>query len=111
VFSEETREKLRQAKLGKSRPDSVKQKISAKMKGTSNFEGKRHKEQSKRLTALSMRDNENVKGKKWIYDPRLDREKRIDNVIKAPIGFRKGRDPDKVTDFSLYPKFSQLQSR
>ena len=96
VFSEETREKLRKAKLGKARPDSVKQKISQKMSGHSNFEGKRHNEYSKRLTALSMRDNKNVKGKKWIYDPRADKEKRVDKIIEAPIGFRKGRDPDSI---------------
>lgn len=96
VFSEETRRKLREAKLGKARPDSVREKISQKMKGKSNFEGKRHHQESKRLTAMSMRDNKNVKGKKWIYDPRADKEKRVDKVIEAPIGFRKGRDPDSI---------------
>ena len=96
VFSEETREKLRKAKLGKARPNWVREKISKKMKGQSNFEGKRHNDYSKRLTALSMRDNKNVKGKKWIYDPIADVEKRVDKIIEAPLGFRKGRDPDSV---------------
>ena len=41
VFSEEYKQKLRQSKLGKKRPDWVKEKISAKMRGKSNFQGKK----------------------------------------------------------------------
>lgn len=110
-FSVETREKLRQRKLGKPRPDWVRQKISSKMKGKSNFEGKRHREDSKEKTSTSMMDNENVKGKTWIYNPSKDIEKRVDNKFILPEGFRIGRDPENTTDFSLYPKFSQSQSR
>jgi hypothetical protein len=101
VFTEESRERIRQSKLGKPRPDWVREKISSKMKGKSNFEGKRHREGSKRLTSDSMMGNENVKDKKWIYNPTLDVEKRVNNVLEAPEGFRTGRDPELVNGYLL----------
>lgn len=101
VFTKESREKIRQSKLGKARPDWVREKISRKMKGKSNFEGKRHREGSKRLTSESMRGNLNGKDKSWIYNPTTDVEKRVDNIIEAPEGFRVGRDPESVE--SLVP--------
>lgn len=101
VFSEEYREKLRQSKLGKKRPDWVKEKISQKMKGKSNFKGKKHQRKSRLQVSLAMMENENVKGKNWIYNPSLDKEKRVKEKFILPEGYRKGRDPENVTDFSL----------
>lgn len=104
VFSAKTRAKLRQRKLGKPRADWVKQKISSKMKGKSNFEGKRHNEDSKRKTARALQNNTNVKGKVWVYNPYSDTESRVDNILEAPSGFRKGRDPEKV--LGLNPSYT-----
>ena len=100
VFSEEYKEKLRQSKLGKKRPDWVKEKISAKMKGKSNFEGKNHQRKSRLQVSLAMMENNNVSGKNWIYNPKTDKENRVDKKFVLPDGYRKGRDPDNVTNFS-----------
>ena len=100
VFSEETRKKLAQAKLGKARPDWVRDKISSKMKGKSNFEGKKHRRDSRIKTALSMMDNNCIDGHKFIYNPTTNQEKRVKDIIKLPPGFRLGRNPDAVENFN-----------
>ena len=99
VFSEETREKLRERKIGKPRPDWVRQKISSKMKGKSNFEGKMHREGSKRLTSDSMKGKKNSEGKIWIYNPYIDKEMKVDDKFNLPEGYRLGRDPSVLNNF------------
>jgi len=95
-FTEEVREKLRQKKLGKPRPDWVREKISRKMKGTSNFQGKRHKGTSKMKTALALMDNKNIDGHVFIYNPTTDEERRVKDIINLPEGFRVGRNPQAI---------------
>ncbi len=99
-FSEETKNKLAQAKLGKARPDWVRDKISLKMKGKSNFEGKKHRRDSRIKTALSMMDNNCIDGHKFIYNPTTNQEKRVKDTINLPPGFRLGRNPDSVENFN-----------
>ena len=95
VFSEETRNKLAQAKLGKARPDWVRDKISSKMKGKSNFEGKKHRRESRIKTALSRMGQVNVSpDRKFIYNPTTNQERRVKDIINLPEGFRLGRDPE-----------------
>lgn len=100
-FTPEVREKLRQSKLGKKRDEETKKKISLKMKGTSNFQGKTHSDVSKRKTAMSMRGNKNINGKKWVYNPRTDKENRIENRNRIASGYRLGRDPENVGFFNF----------
>lgn len=96
IFSEETRKKLAQAKLGTTKPDWVKSKISSKMKGKSNFEGKSHRRESRIKTSLSMMNNNNIDGHRFIYNPTTNKEKRVKDIINLPPGFRLGRNPDNV---------------
>jgi len=99
VFSEETREKLRQKKLGRPRADWVREKISSKMKGKSNFEGKEHNVVSRKKTSLSMQGKQNTKGKFYIYNPYTDHETMIDKGSPIPEGYRLGRDPENIGGF------------
>lgn len=98
-FTEEVREKQRQKKLGKPRPDWVKEKISAKMKGVSNFRGQKHRRESRIKTALSMMGKQNNKGMKVIYNPTTDKEHRVRDIINLPEGFRVGRNPEALELF------------
>lgn len=93
VFSEETRKRMALAKLNKPRADWVKEKISSKMKGKSNFEGKQHRRESRIKTSLSMMNNTNSKDVKYIYNPILDKELRVKDIVNLPEGYRLGRNP------------------
>ena len=90
--SPETIEKIRQARLGKPRPDWVRQKISNAKKGVSQFQGKRHTEESKRLIAIKKFGNQHVKDTIWAHDPRGDEEQRVRDLKDMKEGFSKGRD-------------------
>ena len=94
TLSTETKKKMAKAKKGKKWDQATKDKISATMKGKSNFEGKKHTEASKRKTSASMKGKQQVKGKTWIYNPITDQEKRIDDRYKVLPGFRLGRSYD-----------------
>ena len=96
TLSTETKKKMSKAKKGKKWDQATKDKISATMKGKSNFEGKRHSEESKRKTSLAVRNNQKVKGTFWIYNPTLNIERRIRSVNEIPEGFRLGRNYDSI---------------
>lgn len=94
TLSTETKKKMAKAKKGKKWDQATKDKISATMKGKSNFQGKKHSEASKRKTSMSMLGKQQTKGKTWIYNPITDQEKRIDDRHKMIPGFRLGRSYD-----------------
>jgi len=95
VFSEETRKRMALAKLNKPRADWVREKISSKMKGKSNFEGKEHRRESRIKTSLSRMNQVNVNHEyKYIYNPTLDKELRVKDTINLPDGYRLGRKPE-----------------
>ena len=93
--SEEVRKKLSLSKLNKPRSEEVKRRISETMKGKSNFEGKKHRPESKSIIAAKMLGNQHVKDKNWIYNPHKDVELRIDD-LNVPNGFIRGRDYDST---------------
>lgn len=90
-FSEEYRRKLSEAKKGRKLDSAVKAKISSTMKGKSNFQGKKHSYESKRLIGAAQIGNSNVKDSNWVFDPRGTKELRIKDS-NVPSGFSKGRD-------------------
>lgn len=97
IVTEETKKKMSLAKMNKPRADWVREKISLKMKGKSNFEGKKHRRESRIKTSLSMMNNKNItEDHKFIYNPTLEKELRVKDIINIPAGFRKGRDPDST---------------
>lgn len=96
VNSPEARLKMSLAKRGIKRPDKVKEKISASRKGVGNFAGKKHSTLSKRRISHKMLGKKQVEGKKLIYNPSTDTEKRVTDIINLPDGFRKGRDPEVI---------------
>ena len=98
------------AKRGTKRPDKVKEKISASRKGVGNFSGKKHSTLSKRRISHKMLGKKQVEGKKLIYNPSTDTEKRVTDIINLPDGFRKGRDPE-VIDEMHYGLFRSRNSK
>jgi len=92
VISEETRKLLSLRKLGKPRPDWVRQKISQSKKGISQFQGKKHTEETKRVMALKKIGNDHAKDTIWAHNPRSDQEIRVKDLKDIPEGFSKGRD-------------------
>ena len=95
-LSTETKRKMSKAKKGKKLDQATKDKISATMKGKSNFEGKKHKESSKLKAAKKMKDNKYTVGTRWIYNPKLDIEKRIKPNQMVPENFIYGRSYSSI---------------
>lgn len=91
-ISEETRKLLSLKKLGKPRPDWVRQKISQSKKGISQFQGKKHTEETKRVMAMKKIGNDHAKDTIWAHNPRSDQETRVKDLKDIPEGFSKGRD-------------------
>ena len=108
--SQETKLKMSQAKIGIKRPDDVKNKIAESRKGVGNLSGKKHSTLSKRRISHKMSGKKQVEGKKLIYNPSTDTEKRVADIINLPDGFRKGRDPE-VIDTMLYGLFRSRNSK
>ena len=94
--SEESKLKTSQTMTGKKRPDKVKAKISESRKGVGNFSGKKHSNLTKRRISHKMSGKKQVQGKKIIYNPSTDQERRVADIINLPAGFRKGRDPEII---------------
>lgn len=61
-----------------SRPSSVKKKISASMKGKSNFEGQKHTSLGKKHISIGRGDYDPIKGKKWYVNKRTGKTWRKD---------------------------------
>jgi len=92
IFSEETKKRMALAKLNKPRANWVREKISNKMKGKSNFEGKKHKRESRMKTSLSMIGIENANREStYIFNPTTNEERRVKDIVNLPEGFRIGR--------------------
>lgn len=90
--SDETRKKISQSKIGKPRNPETRAKISAKLKGRSNFQGKKHNDDTKKAMADKKLGNQHTKDYVWVHDPRGDTEKRVKTLTEIPKGFSKGRD-------------------
>lgn len=100
-MSEETRRKMSEAKLGKPRDDATRQKISAGLKGRSNFQGKKHTADTKDVMAEKKLGNQHTKDSYWAYDPRSDKETRVRDRNKLPPGYTLGRDYESI-EVGLY---------
>ncbi len=89
------KQKIRDKKIGRKRPASVRQKISRAMKGKSNFEGKTHGLTTKRRMSRSRGhdDQGKVGGTRW-FEPTAYTSSKPDQRKKqalAPQGYKKGR--------------------
>lgn len=93
-FTEEIRKKCIAARIGKPRPEESNKKVSATMKGKSNFEGRRHKQLTKIMIASSRFGKSSIKeGQRWCHHPETGKELRcFENQI--PEGFKLGRSPE-----------------
>jgi hypothetical protein len=93
-FTEEIKKKWLEAKIGKPRPKESNAKVSAKMKGKSNFEGRRHKELTKIMIASHRYGKPSIqKGQRWCHHPETGAELRCFEEQK-PTSFRWGRSPE-----------------
>lgn len=59
------------------RPESVRKKISASMKGKSNFEGKKHDKEAKKKLARSRGHDDRIDGKRWVINKVSGKTNRI----------------------------------
>lgn len=85
-------------KKGVPRDEATKAKISATLKGRSNFQGKRHTPETKAKMAAKKLGNTHVKGTHWAYDPRGDSEVRVKSLADIPEGYSQGRDYDSIEE-------------
>lgn len=92
VFTEESRRKISLSKLGKPRDELTRLKISLASKGRSNFQGKRHSDETKQKMAEKKLGNTHTKEYHWAHDPRSDKETRVKDRKNIPDGFSIGRD-------------------
>lgn len=90
--TEEARKKISESKIGKPRDEETRKKISDALKGRSNFQGKKHSEETKQQMRLKKLGNQHVKDYYWAHDPNGDREIRVKSREDIPEGFRQGRD-------------------
>lgn len=84
--------KIAAANRGKVRTAESKAKTSAKMKGRSNFAGKKHAAESKAKTSIAMEGNDNALGLLWCHHPATGQEKRVKSEADIPAGWMIGRD-------------------
>lgn len=92
-FTEAIRAKWLAAKFGKPRPEESNKKVSAKMKGKSNFEGRQHSKMSKIMIASKRYGKSTLSGQKWCHHPLSGKELRCFEQDK-PQGFVWGRSPE-----------------
>lgn len=85
-------------RTGRAWEPEVKEKIALSRAGVGNFEGKKHKIESRIMTSLSMKGNTNATGLKWAHDPMTGQEKRIKGDM-LPEGFTWGRTAEIVDWF------------
>ena len=91
-LTDEQRQKISTSKLGKPRPPEVRARISAALKGRSNFQGKTHTEETRSKMAAAKMGNTHTKGTVWAHNPRSDEEVRVRDLKEIPVGYSKGRD-------------------
>jgi hypothetical protein len=91
-ISDEAKRKMSEAKIGKPRDEITRKKISAGLKGRSNFQGKRHTADTKDVMAVKKLGNQHTKDSYWAYDPRSEKETRVKNRNVLPTGYQLGRD-------------------
>ena len=91
-MSDETKRKMSEAKMGKPRDETTRQKISAGLKGRSNFQGKRHTADTKDVMAEKKIGNQHTKDSYWAYDPKSEKETRVRDRNILPTGYQLGRD-------------------
>ena len=101
AMSDETKRKMSEAKMGKPRDEATRQKISAGLKGRSNFQGKRHSADTKDIMAEKKLGNQHTKDSYWAYNSRSDTETRVRDRNKLPPGYSLGRDYDSI-EVGLY---------
>lgn len=91
-LSAEAKEKISASKLGKPRSPEVRARISAALKGRSNFQGKSHTKVTKDRMAAAKLGNSHARGTIWAHNPRSDEEVRVRDLKEIPKGFSQGRD-------------------
>lgn len=101
-MTEEQRERtviaVKQYRTGRPWEQEVRDKISESRAGVGNFEGKKHTQESRIMTSMSMKGNTNATGLKWAHDPLTGEEKRIRDGM-LPNGFIWGRTAEIVDWF------------
>ena len=87
---------VKEYRTGRAWEEEVKEKIASARAGVGNFEGKKHKIESRIMTSLSMKGNTNSTGLKWAHDPMTGKETRIKEGDRLPSGFTWGRTSEML---------------
>ena len=74
------------------------------MAGKSNFEGKRHNNDTKAVMSEKAMGNQRVTGLYWCHNPLTGQERRVRDRNDLPVGFIIGRDYDSIEPIALYRK-------
>ena len=81
--------------------EPTKAKISNTMKGKSNFEGKKHKLESRQKTSSTKKGICTHLKHVWIYSPVYDKERRIERRNDIPENYRLGRSQE-IIEYWMY---------
>jgi hypothetical protein len=100
----EGRKKISDSKIGLKRDAATRAKISATMKGKSNFQGKKHHSETRKIMAEKKLGNDHVKDKVWAYNPDTFKEIRVKDRRSIPSNYLKGRDYESIEPLILYAK-------
>lgn len=101
-FTEEVRRKCIEARIGKPRPKESNAKVSARMRGKSNFEGRRHDPMAKIMIASKRYGNSTINGQRWCHHPESGKELRCFENDK-PADYKWGRSPE-IRDYLIPAK-------
>lgn len=105
IMTPEHKQALINSKLGKPRSEEVKRKISQTKKGkVSNFKGKTHSYETKRVMAARKLGNKHAQDLIWIYNPDTDDEAKVRSRKDIPKGYSEGRDY-----YSVEPGLYEMQ--
>ena len=103
-ISPEGRKKISDSKIGLKRDAATRAKISATMKGKSNFQGKKHNPFTKQIMAEKKIGNDHVKDTVWAYNPDTSKEIRVKDRRSIPFNYLKGRDYEAMEPLLLSAK-------
>ena len=95
-FTEEHRRKISYKNSLRRRSLESRLRTSLAMRGRSNFQGKRHSDETKSVMSSKALGNQRVAGLYWCHNPVTGVERRVKDRNNLPPGFILGRDYDST---------------
>lgn len=92
VMTEAHKQAIISALKGKPKSEEIRKKFSEAGKGRSNFKGKKHSPETKRLIGAHKIGNQHNKDLIWAFNPETGKELKVKNRNEIPEGYSQGRD-------------------